>query len=189
MRALVFGIVLVAAFVLVYPTLASYLRQEAELAQLRDDVAAARARNEDLQADLDRWDDPAYVATQARERLAYVLPGQHPYRVIDPEEVVAEAPVEEETPVVDDAGSTLPWYAVVWESVKVAGEAPAPERATTGGKEPAPSGSPEPKASTNAKPSGTAKPTGTGKPTDGATKGTDAADGTEGADDAGDGTP
>ena len=86
-RAMVFACVLLLAFVLVYPTLHSYLRQKADVDQLRAQVAAAEQRNEDLQADLDRWNDPAYVTAQARERLSFVLPGEKAFRVVDPETV------------------------------------------------------------------------------------------------------
>jgi cell division protein FtsL len=136
-RALVFALVLVMAFVLVYPTLNSYLRQQSQLAELNAQVAAARERNEDLQADVDRWSDPAYVAAQARERLSFVLPGETPYRVVDPE-TVPDAPEPIDAPASGlDAGSTQPWYGSVWESVEVAGALPvvpdplATEPATT----------------------------------------------------------
>jgi cell division protein FtsL len=129
-RALVFALVVVMAFVLVYPTLNSYLRQQSQLAELNAQVAAARERNEDLQADVDRWSDPAYVAAQARERLSFVLPGETPYRVVDPE-TVPDAPEQVDTPTSGlDAGSTQPWYGSVWESVEVAGALPVESDAT-----------------------------------------------------------
>lgn len=129
-RALVFALVLVMAFVLVYPTLSSYIRQQARLADLTAQVAAARARNDDLQADVDRWADPAYVVAQARERLSFVLPGETPYRVVDPE-TAPDAPVVADGPtsVIDDA-STRPWYSSVWESVAVAGDLPVDATST-----------------------------------------------------------
>ncbi|UJP41161.1 FtsB family cell division protein [Cellulomonas palmilytica] len=122
-RAIVLGCVLVLAFVLVYPTLHTYLRQEADLRELRGQVADARERNEDLEAELERWDDPAFVAAQARERLSYVLPGEKAYRVVDPETV--EDPTAEV--VVRDAPvagtpEEQPWYTSVWDSLVVAGE-------------------------------------------------------------------
>lgn len=121
-RAIVLGCVLVLAFVLVYPTLHTYLRQEADLRELRSQVAAARERNDDLQAELERWDDPAFVTAQARERLSYVLPGEKAYRVVDPEtvEVPTTQVVDEDTPVARTQAQQ-PWYASVWDSLVVAG--------------------------------------------------------------------
>ncbi|WP_034623043.1 septum formation initiator family protein [Cellulomonas sp. URHE0023] len=122
---MVFACVLLIAFVLVYPTLNSYLRQKSEVEQLRAQVAAAEKRNEDLQADLDRWNDPAYVATQARARLSFVLPGEKAFRVVDPETVPDSVAATDQGPAATlDAGETRPWYASVWESVQVAGETP-----------------------------------------------------------------
>jgi cell division protein FtsB len=74
-RAVLLGaLVLLLALTLAGP-LRQYVagRQEiAELAAEHDDLTQRAA---DLQAQLDRQSDPAYVAQQARERLTYVLPG------------------------------------------------------------------------------------------------------------------
>jgi len=130
-RAIVFGLVIVMAFVLVYPTLNSYIREQAALADLRAQVEAAKARNDDLAADVKRWDDPAYVVAQARERLSFVLPGETPYRVVDPE-TAPDAPVAADGPksVLDDS-STKPWYATVLDSVEIAGNLPVDADAGT----------------------------------------------------------
>ncbi|GEL94939.1 FtsB family cell division protein [Cellulomonas composti] len=119
---MVLGIVAVMAFVLVYPTLHTYLRQQSDVRELRAQVAAARERNEDLLAESARWDDPAYIAAQARERLSYVMPGETPYRVVDPE-IIADAPETTDEPATDAeaAAPLVPWYTAVWDSVTVAG--------------------------------------------------------------------
>lgn len=133
-RALVLGVVVLTGFSLLLPTVRAYLGQQAELDALARELADAERTEEELAAELARWDDEAYVAAQARERLGYVMPGETAYRVVDPE-VVPEA-----EPVVDGAepgatdGPTLPlgsdvnpWYATVWDSVRIAGEAEVPE--------------------------------------------------------------
>jgi cell division protein FtsB len=126
-RAMVLFVVLLLAFVLLFPTVRAYLAQQAENRALAQEVADARERTEDLGAELERWDDEAYVVAQARERLAFVRPGETAYRVVDPE--VVPDPTE---PVVPAAGSgpalapdgtTTPWYTTIWESARVAGEA------------------------------------------------------------------
>lgn len=140
-RFMVLGVVSLLAFVLVFPTLRSYLAQRVELEQLQDQVTQARARKDDLEADLARWDDEKYVIAQARERLAFVLPGETAYRVRDPETV--PEPVDEVLPepgsgaVLGD-DSTQPWYSLVWDSVRIAGEATiTPEGADGAGEAPA----------------------------------------------------
>jgi len=125
-RALVMFVVLSIAFVLVFPTLRQYLDQQVQLEQLRAEVARAEQDNDDLQAELDRWSDPAYVEAQARERLAFVMPGERALRVADPE-IVPQAPAGDgQAPTATtsaDEDPTRPWYAQVWDSVQVAGSA------------------------------------------------------------------
>ena len=132
---MVFSCVLLLAFVLVYPTLHAYLQQRAEVDQLRARVEAARERNDELESNLLRWDDEAYVRAQARERLSFVMPGEKAFRVVDPEIVPDTSPAADGPASVLDSESTLPWYATVWESIEVAGTTPVPDTqdATTPG--------------------------------------------------------
>lgn len=132
-RALVLGVVALTGFSLLLPTVRAYLGQQAELDALEAQVAEAERQEAVFAAELDRWDDEAYVAAQARERLGYVLPGETAYRVVDPE-VVQDDVVEGAAPGTTD-GPTLPlgsdvnpWYATVWDSVRIAGEAEVTDR-------------------------------------------------------------
>lgn len=137
-RVMVMGVVTLLAFVLVFPTLRSYLQQREELRQLSAEVAVARADNDDLTNRLKRWDDPAFVVAQARERLAFVLPGETAYRVQDPGSV-ADVPAATSSAAAAAASgaalraarTTEPWYHVVWGSVLVAGAASS-DPATSG---------------------------------------------------------
>jgi cell division protein FtsB len=126
-RALVLFVVLLLAFVLLFPTVRAHLAQQAENRELARQVAEAGVRTEELRADLDRWNDPAYVAAQARERLAFVRPGETAYRVVDPELVPDPTdpvlPAAGSGPALVPEGTTAPWYTTIWESVRVAGEA------------------------------------------------------------------
>lgn len=122
-RAMVFSLVVLVAFVLVYPTLGSYLAARTEVEQLRQERDAALAENADLEADLKRWDDEAYVIAQARERLSFVMPGETAFRVVDPEVVPQTTTTADDGPVPETpTGATRPWYTTVWESVQVAGD-------------------------------------------------------------------
>jgi cell division protein FtsB len=134
-RVLVFSLVVLLAFILVSPTLHSYLQQRQDLEDLRREVAAAQTRNDDLRADLRRWDDDAYVIAQARERLSFVMPGEMAFRVKDPE-TVPDTPATTSGPAatVQDEDATQPWYTTVWDSVQIAGKTPAgtaPDASTT----------------------------------------------------------
>ena len=140
-RALVLFVVGLLAFVLLFPTVRAYLAQRADNDRLVQHVAEARTQNEDLTAELNRWTDDAYVAAQARERLAFVLPGETAFRVVDPETVPdPAAPTVDVTgsgPALVAAGTTTPWYATIWESVQVAGAADVGDANTTPASTPA----------------------------------------------------
>lgn len=131
-RALLLGVVLLIAFAMVFPTVRAYLAQRAMLGSLQAQVVAAEAREKQLRTDLGRWEVDAYVVAQARERLSYVMPGEKAYRVIDPQSVAEPAQVVGSTPGTEGGvalpigGASAPWYATVWESVGLAGEAPVP---------------------------------------------------------------
>jgi cell division protein FtsB len=175
-RVMVFACVLLLAFILVSPTLHSYVQQRQQLAQLRAQVAAAQARNDDLQSDLSRWDDPAYVQAQARQRLSFVMPGEKAFRVVDPETVPDVEPARESGPSSSlDATGTGPWYQAVWASVEAAGSQPittdAPTAATKGTTKPDAT-KPDATHPSGAATSGTTKPgtTTSGAATSGTTK-------------------
>lgn len=123
-RALVLLVVITMAFIMVFPTLRSYLDQQVRLQALRADVAATEQMNTELQAELDRWSDPAYVEAQARERLAFVMPGERALRVADPETVPEVASTAGAGGGgLSTSGPELPWYTQIWDSVQVAGQA------------------------------------------------------------------
>jgi len=131
-RSLVLLLVIGFAFSLVVPTVRSFLAQRAEVTALEREVEAARALDADLQAERERWKDPAFVAMNARERLAYVLPGEVAYRVVDPElarsdpEEAEAEPLEPELPAsgILTPDAEQPWFSSIWESVQVAGGLP-----------------------------------------------------------------
>ena len=69
------GLVVLAAFVLV-PTIGTYVDQRQRIAALAIAVSVSEDEVADLKAQRERWRDPAYITTQARERLYYVKPGE-----------------------------------------------------------------------------------------------------------------
>jgi cell division protein FtsB len=121
-RAMVLGVVALLAFVLVYPTLHSYLAEKAAVDALRAKVEATQTTNDNLQADLKRWDDPAYITAQARERLSFVMPGETAWRVVDPQTVSGESPNPTRAPT-EPAPAAAPWYSTVWTSIQGADKA------------------------------------------------------------------
>lgn len=115
-------VVILVAFVLLAPTLRAYVSQQEQLREVNDAIAATQERTDGLEAALERWNDDAYVQAQARDRLGFVMPGETPYVVVDPETVTGEEPADAEDPGPVIMPRTGPWYLTVWDSVQVAGE-------------------------------------------------------------------
>ncbi|MEI7549363.1 MAG: septum formation initiator family protein [Actinomycetes bacterium] len=61
-----------------------YFAQRAQINALRQQVSASEERVTKAKAELERWNDAAYVKAQARARLHFVMPGETQYIVIDP---------------------------------------------------------------------------------------------------------
>jgi cell division protein FtsB len=126
-QLLVLAMVALVVFMLVFPTIRLYQAQQVEKAQLKAELAAADDTNTELQAQLDRWNDPAYVKAQARERLSFVMPGDRSYRVSDPQNAPETTPSAAATathltdPDATAAETGDPWYAELWVSTVVAG--------------------------------------------------------------------
>lgn len=81
--------------VIVSPTFSTYVQQQRELADLRASVAAEREAVAAADAERLKWQDPAYVRSQARGRLFYVMPGETQLNVID--DIVIPLESDEET--------------------------------------------------------------------------------------------
>lgn len=114
-------LVIILALAVILPSLRVYFQQQQELSDLRAEVEQAREEVDTLEAEVARWDDPSFLVAQARERLAYVFPGETPYRVVDPEFVTTHA---EGSPAAERATEAVGdgiWYEVLWDSVLVAG--------------------------------------------------------------------
>lgn len=73
------------------PTFGTFLDQRQKIAAMQEAVQVTEDRLIELQQERDRWSDPAYVSTQARERLFYVRPGEIIY-LIDNDLAAGELP-------------------------------------------------------------------------------------------------
>ena len=111
--------------VLLGSTVAAYVGQRGDIAALQDKVAAQERDVAELQAEQQRWRDPAYVEQQARQRLKFVKPGERSYTVLDAEP--AEGTADPVAAVLDESAPTLPWYEAVWQSTRTA-DAPGARR-------------------------------------------------------------
>lgn len=90
----------------------SWFAQRAEIAGLRADVEAARERVAALEVQKERWEDPAFVAAEARRRLHFVLPGEVGYITLGSEAAITGAEAEQ--------GPAQPWYSSLWGALQEA---------------------------------------------------------------------
>ncbi|MEN3306614.1 MAG: hypothetical protein V7603_2816 [Micromonosporaceae bacterium] len=93
-----------------------YLNQQSQIASLQASQAAQRQRIKDLSDESAKYNDPEYVAAQARSRLLMVKPGDVAYLPLD-----VNAPAQPGTdPDRGRARNTGPWYGQLWSSVQAA---------------------------------------------------------------------
>ena len=113
-------VVLLLAFVVTFPSLRGYLSQRARYDAVVSDIARAQATSAALEEELALWQDDDYVKSRARERLAYVMPGETTYVVVGADRFRNDAASSATSA---DASEHRPWYEVVRESARVAGGA------------------------------------------------------------------
>ncbi len=103
----------------------AYLQQRAHIEDLKAEITARESSIADLSREKQRWEDPAFVAQQARERFGYVKPGQTPYIMLDEngDPLEPSSDLDDMTP--PDPEADLTWWDREWASVKVAGQPPA----------------------------------------------------------------
>ncbi|MCJ1706961.1 septum formation initiator family protein [Microbacterium sp. VKM Ac-2923] len=115
------GLVVLGTFVLV-PTVGTYMDQRQQIQALQGAVRISQSEVEDLQMQRDRWADPAYIRTQARERLGYTFPGEVVYLIDN--DLPASSTPQEQGDVSDAVGQTrTDWMAQLVRSVAAAGAA------------------------------------------------------------------
>ena len=78
---LMLGLLILAVIVLA-PNLRIFIEQRQQIAALQAAVDQAKNSVGELDADVARWSDPAYIESQARERLFYIFPGDVSYLVV-----------------------------------------------------------------------------------------------------------
>ena len=106
-------IISVSASFIVVLTLATpmqrYFAQRAQINALHSQIKDARSALEEAKRDLARWNDPTYIAAQARTRLHFVFPGERQYAVTG----LPDSTNKNDAPAADVANQIpagLPWY-------------------------------------------------------------------------------
>jgi len=122
-RAAILVLVLAVLAVSYASSLRAYLQQRHQIDTLEAEIERTQGAIDELQREKERWEDPAYVAQQARERFNYVAPGETPYVVVDENgEPLTDAELGDPSSVGEQ--DTRAWYDGLWDSVQVAGDPP-----------------------------------------------------------------
>lgn len=113
------GLVVLGAFVLV-PSVSGYVDMRQQIAQAEASVQLAEGQIAELEQERDRWQDPAFIMSEARERLYYVMPGEVVYLIEDdlPDDEAAEEPERVDDEVSEDERD---WMTVALRSIVQAG--------------------------------------------------------------------
>ena len=110
---------IVAALLVLATPLKTLIEQRQQIAQLEASLAEAQDAVDDLNAEVARWSDPAYIQAQARERLYYILPGDISYLVVGDVDTGAGA---DQLPISDEIQTTqTDWIGGLLGSVYTAG--------------------------------------------------------------------
>lgn len=112
-RLLVLAMVMVAITVLLAPSVRTYLQQRSDIAAAKAEIAQAQEVQAELEVQLGRWEDPAYIKQQARDRIFLVMPGETRY-LVKGENGVEEA----DRQAAEEAPEDLQWVDSLWDSVK-----------------------------------------------------------------------
>jgi cell division protein FtsB len=123
-RAAVLVLVLAVLTVSYASSLRAYLQQRSHINDLKASIAQREGAIDDLEDEKARWEDPAYVEKQARERLGYVMPGEKTYLVLDENGQPLEPASELQDPATVLASTPTPWWSDGWASVELAGDPP-----------------------------------------------------------------
>lgn len=110
---LALAVILVVVTVLLLPSVGTYMSQRSEIAQLQSSIAEKQQQQDDLKTQISRWDDPAYVKAQARNRINLVMPGEKKYMVVGATGDDSAAGPQS----VGDVRTDLPWVDSLWDTV------------------------------------------------------------------------
>jgi cell division protein FtsB len=126
-RAVVLVLVLAVLAVSYASSMRAYLTQRAHISDLKSAIAEREASIDALEREKRRWDDPAYVRAQARERFGYLMPGETGFQVLDQDGRPLEGQAELTDPAEAAQVTPTPWWSDAWDSVELAGHPPRKE--------------------------------------------------------------
>jgi cell division protein FtsB len=100
------------------PPIKNYFTQRAQINALKSQVASDSTALEAARAELNQWQDPNYIKSQARERLHFVLPGERQY-IVTGTDITKSQP--QTTQIATQLPEGAPWYTKLIASVTESG--------------------------------------------------------------------
>lgn len=119
-RLLILFIVLFAIAVTLAPPTQHYFAQRAQISALEASVDSNQKKLEEARAELERWRDPDYIRSQARQRLHFVLPGERQYIILGAQSRL-DVGASTAAPVNQDFPLGVAWYSRIISSITSVG--------------------------------------------------------------------
>ena len=116
-RTLAVATVFLLLGVTLAPPLQRYFTQRAQINALSAQIHDSGATLKKAAAELAQWNDPAFVASQARSRLHYVYPGERQYIVMGAPDSITKDPGAPAAPIAGNIPAGVPWYFKVVASI------------------------------------------------------------------------
>jgi cell division protein FtsB len=125
-RFIAISVVIFIIALTIAPPAQRYFTQRAQINAVEAEIQVRQERLEQAQIELQKWRDPNYVKSQARERLHFVLPGERQYIVVGVETQESTA-AKKKTAVATKQFGSAPWYTKLISSIQqVAAKSGAP---------------------------------------------------------------
>lgn len=125
-RFVAISVVIFIIALTIAPPAQRYFTQRAQINAVEAEIQVRQERLEQAQIELQKWRDPNYVKSQARERLHFVLPGERQYIVVGIE-TTESAAEKKKTAVATKHFGSAPWYTKLISSIQqVAAKSGAP---------------------------------------------------------------
>ncbi|MGO4382904.1 FtsB family cell division protein [Specibacter sp. RAF43] len=135
-RLLVLALAMGVLTIMLTPNVHTFMEQRAEISALKADIAAQQTIRSGIVTELARWDDPAYIRQQARDRVSMLMPGETGYWVYGANGVLPQGQ-SATTPGIASAKNALavttqPWVDGLWDAVQKSAQPAAKESKTKG---------------------------------------------------------
>ena len=116
-RFIAISVVIFIIALTIAPPAQRFFTQRAQINAVQAEIENRKARLAEAEIELQKWRDPNFVKSQARERLHFVLPGERQYIVVGVETAQSAAD-KQKTPVATKQFGSAPWYTKLISSIQ-----------------------------------------------------------------------